>query len=139
MTASALLRRFGSTALSLSYARLWNSFLSELRLKGTSNSPRRPLCGPHLFGKCGALASAIRDAEAVTLLRAAAPKENEKATSRPQTRRLNEECSLVMGKRRASTHLDWRVGLRPHLAALFDALIHRRSQIRVGPFFRVAV
>jgi hypothetical protein len=30
--------------------------------------------GPHLFGKCGALASAIRDAEAVSLLRAAALK-----------------------------------------------------------------
>jgi hypothetical protein len=30
--------------------------------------------GPHLFGKCGALAYAIRDAEAVTLLRAAALK-----------------------------------------------------------------
>jgi hypothetical protein len=27
--------------------------------------------GPQLFGKCGALAYAIRDAEAVTLLRAA--------------------------------------------------------------------
>jgi hypothetical protein len=31
--------------------------------------------GSHLFGKCGALAYAIRDAEAVTLLRAAALKE----------------------------------------------------------------
>jgi hypothetical protein len=30
--------------------------------------------GSHLFGKCGALAYAIRDAEAVTLLRAAALK-----------------------------------------------------------------
>jgi len=28
--------------------------------------------GPHLCGECGALAYAIRDAEAVTLLRAAA-------------------------------------------------------------------
>jgi hypothetical protein len=44
--------------------------------------------GPHLFGKCGALAYAIRDAEAVTLLRAAALKERETATSRSQTRRL---------------------------------------------------
>ena len=33
LTVSALLRRFGSTALSLSSARLWNSFLSRLRLK----------------------------------------------------------------------------------------------------------
>jgi hypothetical protein len=30
--------------------------------------------GPHLFGKCGTLAYAIRDAEAVTLLHAAALK-----------------------------------------------------------------
>jgi hypothetical protein len=30
--------------------------------------------GPHLFGKCGILAYAIHDAEAVTLLRAAALK-----------------------------------------------------------------
>jgi hypothetical protein len=71
VTASALLKRFGSTALSLSSARLWNSFFPRLRLNGTSNSPRRPLCGPHLFSKCGALTYAIRDAEAVTLLRAA--------------------------------------------------------------------
>ena len=42
MTASALLKRFGSTVLSLSSARLWNSFLPRLRLNGTSNSPRRP-------------------------------------------------------------------------------------------------
>ncbi len=33
--------------------------------------------GPHLFGKCGALAYAIRDAEAVTLLHAAVQKESE--------------------------------------------------------------
>jgi hypothetical protein len=33
--------------------------------------------GPHLFGKCGALACAIRDAEGVTLLRATALKESE--------------------------------------------------------------
>jgi len=51
--------------------------------------------GSHLFGKCGTLASAIRDAEAVTLLRAAALKERETATSRSQTRRLNKECGLV--------------------------------------------
>ena len=44
--------------------------------------------GSHLFRKCGALAYAIRDAEAVTLLRAAALKESEAATSRSQTRRL---------------------------------------------------
>ena len=99
MTASALLKRFGSTALSLSSARLWNSFLSRLRLKGTSNSPRRPPCGPHLFGKCGALAYAIRDAEAVTLLCAAALKESETATSRSQTRRLTKEYGLATGKK----------------------------------------
>jgi len=34
--------------------------------------------GSHLFGKCGTLAYAIRDAEAVTLLRAPALKESEK-------------------------------------------------------------
>jgi len=51
--------------------------------------------GSHLFGKCGALAYAIRDAEAVTLLCATALKESEKATSRSQTRRLINECGLV--------------------------------------------
>jgi hypothetical protein len=92
VTASALLRRFDSTALSLSSARLWNSFLSRLRLEGTSNSPRpSAFGGSHLFGKCGTLACAIRDAEAVTLQRAAALKESEKATSRLQTRRLIKE------------------------------------------------
>ena len=74
--------------------------------------------GSHLFGKCeitqpphhlggvrrhdaryssrrGPLAYAIREAEAVTLLRAAGLKERETATSRSQTRRLNEECGLA--------------------------------------------
>ena len=51
--------------------------------------------GPHLFGKCGALAYAIRYAEAVTLLRAAALKEKETATSRSQTRRLHKKSGLV--------------------------------------------
>jgi hypothetical protein len=51
--------------------------------------------GSHLFGKCGTRACAIRDAEAVTLLRAAALKERETATSRSQTRRLFKECGLV--------------------------------------------
>jgi hypothetical protein len=51
--------------------------------------------GPHLFGKCGALAYAIRDAEAVTLLRTAALNEREMATSRSQTRRLNKKCGLA--------------------------------------------
>jgi hypothetical protein len=36
----------------------------------------------HLFGKCGTLAYAIRNAEAVTLPHAAALKESEAATSR---------------------------------------------------------
>jgi len=55
--------------------------------------------GSHLFGKCGALAYAIREAEAVTLLRAAALKERETAISRSQTRRLNEECGLAREER----------------------------------------
>ena len=38
----ALLQRSGSTALSLSSARLWNSFLAKLRVNGTSNSPSGP-------------------------------------------------------------------------------------------------
>ena len=53
MAEPALLRRSGSTALSLSSARLWNSFRPELRSNGTSNSPRRALRATHLFGKCG--------------------------------------------------------------------------------------
>jgi len=56
--------------------------------------------GSHLFGKCGALSYAIRDAEAVTLLRAAALKEREAATSHSQTRRLNEECGLAARNQR---------------------------------------
>jgi len=55
--------------------------------------------GSHLFGKCGTLASAIRDAEAVALLRAAALKERETATSRSQTRRLTKEYGLATGKK----------------------------------------
>ena len=51
--------------------------------------------GPHLFGKCGALAYAIRAAETVTLLRAAALKESEAMTSRSQTRRLIKGCDLA--------------------------------------------
>lgn len=43
----------------------------------------------------GALAYAIRDAKAVTLLRAAALKENAAAASRSQTRRLIKECGLA--------------------------------------------
>jgi len=54
--------------------------------------------GPHLFGKCDTLAYAIRDAEAVTLLRASALKESEKATSRSQTRRLHKKHSLALEK-----------------------------------------
>ena len=50
--------------------------------------------GSHLFGKCSALAYAIREAEAVTLLRAVALKESEAATSRSQTRRLNKDEAL---------------------------------------------
>jgi hypothetical protein len=45
--------------------------------------------GSHLFGKCGALAYAIRDAGAVSLLRATALKERETATSRLLTHRLH--------------------------------------------------
>jgi len=55
--------------------------------------------GSHLFGKCGTLPCAIRDAEAVTLLRAAALKERETATSRSQTRRLIKGCGLATGKK----------------------------------------
>ena len=43
MAGPALLRRYGSTALSLPYARLRNSFRPELCSNGASNSPRRPL------------------------------------------------------------------------------------------------
>jgi hypothetical protein len=49
--------------------------------------------GRHLFGKCGALAYAIRDAEAVSLLCAATLK-IEQATSRTQTRRLHKKPGL---------------------------------------------
>jgi len=58
--------------------------------------------GPHLFGKCGTLAYAIRDAETVTLLYAAALKEREAATSRSQTRRLHKKRSLGLGKKHNS-------------------------------------
>jgi hypothetical protein len=50
-----------------------------------------PRCRNWFHTVRGALASAIRDAEAVTLLRAAALKERETATSRSQTRRLAKE------------------------------------------------
>jgi hypothetical protein len=53
MAGHALLRRDGSTALSLSSARLRNLFRSERWSNGTSNSPRRALRAPHLVGKCG--------------------------------------------------------------------------------------
>jgi hypothetical protein len=43
MAGPALLRRYGSTALSLPSARLRNSFRPELCSNGASNSPRRPL------------------------------------------------------------------------------------------------
>lgn len=52
--------------------------------------------GPHLFGKYGALATAIRDAEAATLLRTAALKEGEMATSRSQTRALSKNVTLFV-------------------------------------------
>jgi hypothetical protein len=55
--------------------------------------------GSHLFGKCGTLACAIRDAEAVTLPRAAALKESDAATSRSQTRRLTKEYVLATEKK----------------------------------------
>ena len=61
--------------------------------------------GPHLFGKCGALAYAIREAEAVTLLRAAALNERETTTSRSQTRRLNKEYGLAAVETRVSARL----------------------------------
>jgi hypothetical protein len=41
MCFATLLRRFDSPALSIASARLRNLFLSNLCLKGTSNSPRR--------------------------------------------------------------------------------------------------
>jgi len=53
MAGPALLQRSGSTALSLSSARLWNLFRSEFHSNGTSNSPRRARGAPQLFGKCG--------------------------------------------------------------------------------------
>jgi len=46
--------------------------------------------GSHLFGKCGTLAYAIRDAETVTLLRTAALKESEAAGPIPYVRASNE-------------------------------------------------
>jgi len=54
-----------------------------------------PRCRNWFHTVHGTLAYAIRDAEAVTLLRAAALKESEATTSRSQTRRLNEACGLV--------------------------------------------
>jgi len=63
VTASALLKRFGSTALSPSSARLRNSFPPRLRLKGTSNSPRRPPSADRICSASGTLAYAIRDAQ----------------------------------------------------------------------------
>jgi len=51
--------------------------------------------GPHLFDKCGTLAYAIRDARSVTLLRAAALKENEKATSRSRPVALTRNAALL--------------------------------------------
>jgi hypothetical protein len=49
--------------------------------------------GSHLFGKCGALTYAIRDAEAVSLLCTAALKK-ETAASRSQSHRLNKDAAL---------------------------------------------
>jgi len=48
--------------------------------------------GPHLFGKCGTLAYAFRDAEAIALLRAAALKNgngDESLTDRSPSQRRN--------------------------------------------------
>jgi hypothetical protein len=48
--------------------------------------------GSHLFGKCSALAYAIRDAEEVTLRCAAALRESDESLT---TRRLTKECGLA--------------------------------------------
>ena len=63
LTASALLKRFGSTALSLSSARLWNSFLPSRMLKKSTSFVLASLSGSTYRSVClaSSLAAAALD------------------------------------------------------------------------------
>lgn len=53
-TSAYLLTHSGSTALRLRLLGVRNSLHSMCRMNAASDSARRPLCGTHPFGKCGA-------------------------------------------------------------------------------------